>query len=287
MKICTKCGYTTEREAKFCFQCGGPMEELAEAAARVEAEQLAQKMTETGVEAVTKTTTSASRVEKAKAGQKKNNLWIIAVVAIVIVALIAGGVMIFLGGDKEAEDNLDQDEIETNLDEEDGDADLDEEEVLPELDEEGNSELTEFEAPIFDTVYGSSTLESDGVNSYGAENLVDGKSTTAWVEGVAGYGEGEYVVFGANEIQKVSKISIRNGYCKTSAIYSKNSAPARLEISFSEGTTYEIDLNNVYNDIFTLELSEPVLCNKVVIKVLSVYQGTECDDTCISDIWFE
>ena len=67
--------------------------------------------------------------------------------------------------------------------------------------------------------------------------IMDGDTTTAWVEGVDGNGEGESITFTFGDLYAVSDIKIWNGYQKSEDLYYKNARPAELELEFSDGST--------------------------------------------------
>jgi hypothetical protein len=70
--------------------------------------------------------------------------------------------------------------------------------------------------------------------AYGAFNLFDNDPATAWVEGVKGYGNGEY--FFANLGYSLpEKIEIRNGYQKSESIFKKNSRVKSAKITLFAG----------------------------------------------------
>ncbi len=66
--------------------------------------------------------------------------------------------------------------------------------------------------------------------SYPPENLFDSDTSTAWVEGVEGYGRGESVLILTNRI--VSGISMVNGFAKSEGLYNNNSRIKELGVSF-------------------------------------------------------
>ena len=65
---------------------------------------------------------------------------------------------------------------------------------------------------------------------YSPENLFDSDTSTAWVEGAAGYGRGESVLIMTNKI--ISGFSLVNGYAKSERLYTRNSRVKALDVSF-------------------------------------------------------
>ncbi len=74
----------------------------------------------------------------------------------------------------------------------------------------------------------------EGFGKYSIINLFDKDPTTAWVEGVEGYGEGEKLVFGLED-ELPEKLVISNGYQKSENIYLSNSRPKTIRITVYTG----------------------------------------------------
>ena len=69
---------------------------------------------------------------------------------------------------------------------------------------------------------------------YGVHNLFDNDPATAWVEGVKGYGEGEYFIMDLGYALP-EKLSIRNGYQKSESVFRKNSRVKSAKITLFVG----------------------------------------------------
>jgi hypothetical protein len=68
-------------------------------------------------------------------------------------------------------------------------------------------------------------------NYYYAGNLVDNNWSTAWIEGVAGNGYGEYVLFTYTGSQaQIKGISIVNGYAKSDQAFYENGCVTSLDV---------------------------------------------------------
>lgn len=96
------------------------------------------------------------------------------------------------------------------------------------------------EFPILpgESVWASSVLEEklqSGPVSYPPENLFDGDPSTVWVEGVEGYGKGEYVSFILD--RPVQSISLTNGFARSERLYRLNSRPREIDLSLMIGFT--------------------------------------------------
>ncbi|MBS0012227.1 MAG: hypothetical protein KFF49_12505 [Bacteroidales bacterium] len=92
--------------------------------------------------------------------------------------------------------------------------------------------------------YVSSELEPvdpfQAYGRYGGHHLFDNDPATAWVEGVEGHGEGEYLIAGLGE-SIPDTISIHNGYQKSERLYKMNSRPHIIGLSLYAGIFLEGD----------------------------------------------
>ena len=150
--------------------------------------------------------------------------------------------------------------------------------------------------------------------SYGASQLVDGDTNTAWADGIDGPGIGSVIVV------KIpgDDLEIRAGYAKSQDLYTQNARPQRVEVTLLgqgwqpavQGTMYaampvlgrhEVELkddnawqqlvlptwkpvegyNPARRETSPLEAQKPTF---VAIRVLSAYEGSKWQDLCISEI---
>ncbi len=146
------------------------------------------------------------------------------------------------------------------------------------------------------SIRASSTLDGN----YSASNLLDGELNTAWVEGHAGHGVGEWVEFEFNDAW-VYAIGIINGYTKNHDTYYKNSRVKQLkvELSLRDGRVIEqvkelpdreyrmLNKSTCWTFIDKIEFPEEA-CTlaKIRLTILEVYPGTDYQDTCISELFF-
>jgi hypothetical protein len=79
-----------------------------------------------------------------------------------------------------------------------------------------------------------------GPGKYTMLNLFDNDPSTAWVEGVKGYGEGEIIAIGLGKTLP-EKLIINNGYQKSSSFFSFNSRPKTVKITLFTGFYLEGD----------------------------------------------
>ena len=100
-------------------------------------------------------------------------------------------------------------------------------------DEPEQEEAPEIRMQDVKDVSASSYLSEENIKHV-PERIMDGDTTTAWVEGGDGNGEGESLTFTFGDLYAVSDIKIWNGYQKSEDLYYKNVRPAELELEFSE-----------------------------------------------------
>lgn len=89
--------------------------------------------------------------------------------------------------------------------------------------ESGGGTATGYDYTNFSLVASSTLPDMAGI-SYYVGNVMDGSNNTAWVEGVAGDGVGEYVqfVYNGTAALTIHGVAIKNGYVKTTTSFSEN-----------------------------------------------------------------
>jgi len=129
----------------------------------------------------------------------------------------------------------------------------------------------------------SSTLANQGNNNYDIKNINDDNPMTAWVEGKADYGIGEFFEIKAagintiyNGYQSSPKSWMENSRVKNFKVYKNNVAICYLELTDEMGRqSFELPGHNNYNPekeyVFKFELVE-------------VYKGSKWKDVAISEI---
>lgn len=140
----------------------------------------------------------------------------------------------------------------------------------------------------------SSYLKTQGNNSYKPSNIYDNDYRTAWVEGVKGYGIGEWIeyTFSVEESPetKITTIFVSNGYVKSNTAWKNNSRVKKLKVYYEGNPIAILNLEdsrseqtfNLPNEIGTSEKNW-----KLRFEILDVYKGDKYDDTAISAIIFD
>ena len=97
----------------------------------------------------------------------------------------------------------------------------------------------------------------------------------------------------ADSEQYVSGISVLNGFVKYSTgykywLYYRNNRPKDITISFSDGTSIETTLQDIFDQdnyhYQRIDFDSVKFTAYIKITVNSVYPGDKWNDTCISEI---
>ncbi len=140
----------------------------------------------------------------------------------------------------------------------------------------------------------TSTLAPQGKFNYTVKNLVDDDPTTAWVEGHADYGIGEYIEFSRmGHSGYDAEVTILNGYQASQSSWENNSRVKHLKISMGTKDYFILELADVMGaQTFTLPKeiikaldAENPTSNKIRLTIMDVYPGLKWKDTAISEIF--
>ncbi|HXM50651.1 MAG TPA: discoidin domain-containing protein [Pyrinomonadaceae bacterium] len=138
--------------------------------------------------------------------------------------------------------------------------------------------------PLKITPSSSSVRLAVQANTYYPANAIDGKRSTAWIEGVDGPGLGEWIRFDFDREINLHRILIQPGYFKSPAIWAENNRIQTLTAYFSNGTSRDLTFTDRMDSQKVDIGSVRTKWVKFVIK--SVYYGTD-PDTAISEMAFE
>jgi F5/8 type C domain len=138
--------------------------------------------------------------------------------------------------------------------------------------------------PLKITASASSVRMAVQANTYYASNAIDGKRSTAWIEGVDGPGLGEWLRFDFDREINLHRILIQPGYFKSPEIWAGNNRLESLTAYFSDGSSRELTFANRMDSQKIDVGSIKTRWVRFVIK--SVYYGAD-PDTAISEVAFE
>ena len=147
-----------------------------------------------------------------------------------------------------------------------------------------SSSNSQTDTPLKITASSSSVRLAVQSNTYYPANAIDGKRSTAWIEGVDGPGIGEWIRFDFNREINLHRILIQPGYFKSPAIWAQNNRIAILTAFFSDGSSRDLTFSDRMDSQKIDVGSVKTKWVKLVIK--SVYYGTD-PDTAISELAFE
>lgn len=138
--------------------------------------------------------------------------------------------------------------------------------------------------PLRITASSSSVRLAVQTNTYYPSNAIDGKRSTAWIEGVDGVGIGEWIQFDFDREINVHRILIQPGYFKSPAIWSQNNRLATVTARFSDGSSRQLNFDDIMQSQKVDVGSIKTRWVRLVIE--SVYYGSD-PDTAISEVAFE
>ncbi|HSP62161.1 MAG TPA: discoidin domain-containing protein [Pyrinomonadaceae bacterium] len=138
--------------------------------------------------------------------------------------------------------------------------------------------------PLKITASASSIRLAVQSNTYYAANAIDGKRSTAWIEGVEGPGIGEWIRFDFDRDIVIHRILIQPGYFKSPQIWAENNRLAVVTAQFSDGSSREL----TFADSMTSQKIDvgAIRTKWVRFVIKSVYYGTD-PDTALSEVAFE
>lgn len=137
----------------------------------------------------------------------------------------------------------------------------------------------------------SSYLLSQGDNHYDPSKFDDEVYTTAWVEGVEGYGIGEYMllIFTKEDFHGMDSINlwgfhIVNGYCKSKVTWEANSRVKLLKIYHNDKPLFFINLHDsMYVQAVGFDQIWLKPDDEIKAEIIEIYPGTRYEDTAITE----
>lgn len=130
-------------------------------------------------------------------------------------------------------------------------------------------------------MHASSTLKGQGSKNYKVQNVSDDDPMTAWVEGVNGYGIGEWF-----EVKAITVNTIYNGYQSSIKNFQSNSRVKRFKVYRHGEPICFLDLTDEMGAQH-FELPHHVNWETQEIfkfEIVEVYKGEKWDDVCISHV---
>ena len=141
-----------------------------------------------------------------------------------------------------------------------------------------------------DSVTASSAL----ADRYAAEKAHDFSIVTAWVEGVEGNGEGEYLRYSfPGTCPRITTVLIHNGYVKNWEVWYDNARVKRLLMYYNDEPYAILNLQDTMGlqsfDVGVLgyEDKDSAPAWSIKFEILEVYPGKKYEDTAITEIYFD
>lgn len=141
-----------------------------------------------------------------------------------------------------------------------------------------------------DTAEASSFLWGDWnrfIENYHPNYVGDDDAKTAWVEGSAGSGAGEWLRLQVTPLEGTTtvRLKIRNGYQKSKGLFAANARAKDVVVRLLPSKT-ELKATLTDKDGWQeLTIAQPAGPMRAVeLKVGSVYEGSKYKDLCISDV---
>jgi hypothetical protein len=138
----------------------------------------------------------------------------------------------------------------------------------------------------------SSCLNAEKGIDYQAKNANDLDYQTAWVEGKADEGIGEYVEYAfKNNSPRITKIIISNGYMKSDAAWKNNNRVKKLKLSINGKPFGILNLEDSKTDqsfeLGTFGHNKNGTDLVLKFEIAAVYKGDKFNDTAITEIYFD
>jgi len=175
------------------------------------------------------------------------------------------------------------------------------------LEELQNGERWGFHSRPLGSLEASSCLESQGVNNYDINNIVDINLKTAWVEGKNDYGIGEFFTYSiefdpdtkfGGSGQFFGKLEVFNGYCKNEKLWEQNSRVKQLKVYLNSTPLCIIELQDTwqYQSVYIGHYFKNLAADKnldaknvlkngdrLKFEIVEIYPGTKYKDVAISE----
>jgi len=128
----------------------------------------------------------------------------------------------------------------------------------------------------------SSALSSQNGIAYGPSKVFDGDESTAWVEGVSGSGEGQWLRLRFDGEMAFQSLFVTNGYNKSQKAFQNNGRVREVRIQTADNFDKKFSLPDKIGSQ-EIRLPRKVNSSWVKITIVSVYPGAKWKDTAISE----
>lgn len=326
--FCPNCGTKAEPGDRFCGTCGFPLGEMEHSQTQEQQMPPEQrKDRESGNSGWYETGRMEEQPERDQEEPKKPRWWLFILLGVILVALIAVLlVLIFMRQDSGEEGSSGETVQEQQEDgaagEEDstvtgGDApedftlegseDADGEAELEPTAEETPTPTPEPEPELVTDSRDIAQIRQDywrvgeeNILNYSASStiqqdngvinppiyLFDNDDQTNWQEGVEDSGEGEFLTFAFDQEYQISAMTFRLGNWKSDTYYHGNNRPKTLKLELGE-YSWNVTFPDEWQE-FGVRFTSPVSSSDLKITLEEIYEGTDWDDTAITEVgvWY-
>jgi hypothetical protein len=139
----------------------------------------------------------------------------------------------------------------------------------------------------FATTSASSHLPTDHGGQYQSWMAIDGMLETAWVEGVAGPGVGEWIQLDFPGTAEIHSVNLDVGYDRDADIFYANNRIKRATFIFSSGEQVETtfsDSRGMQTIVLARAPGPNIETTFIKMVIEEVYPGSMYDDTCLAEI---
>jgi hypothetical protein len=144
---------------------------------------------------------------------------------------------------------------------------------------------TAAEIPVAEVTSNSVLVDREKGITYAAENMLDSKSSSMWVEGESSSGLGKYVEFKFEGEPEIHSFKIWAGCFVDEDFWKRHNRMANIELKYPDFTSEKIELKDV-REGQVIKLAEPKKVSKIKLYLRSVYEGSTWTDTPITRIQF-
>lgn len=136
-------------------------------------------------------------------------------------------------------------------------------------------------------VTASSTLPPEGEHRYDASLLKDTYQKSAWSEGAAGPGIGEWLELKPAVAKPLAAIGITPGFAKSAELFKANTRPKRILVTLNGEHEFTADIpdSSDYCRVPVSGYGKPVKSIRITFK--DVWKGEQFEDLCVTHILLE
>jgi hypothetical protein len=133
----------------------------------------------------------------------------------------------------------------------------------------------------------SSSLTPTSITDFRPTNLLDGDTSTAWVEGAKGTGTGQWVKLAFDQAISLVRLEVANGYQKDDEFFGNYVRAKSIKLQYSDGTSQTVQLQNEQGlQVIDATVNDgtPRETEWIKLTILSVYPTYKFSQAALSDV---